>query len=175
MYQLTPRQFEIVADTFQKVFPHTYLFCNGLDSQKPILALVGFQDDQKLNWQTIAGRCAAWQKDSSLNRDALLRDSTSVAQLYLGEWEPPMSESPVAINTLGNLLIELDAGRVRLTVGPGTRYFYGRRWLEFCHERRAEMEAEGLPMNSPLTLSSVERADDLMREIYEGQVTIQTP
>jgi spermidine synthase len=173
MYQLTPRQFEIIADTFRKVFPHTYLFCNTLGGQLPVLALVGFQDDEELNWRTIAGRCAAWQKDSALNRDAWLRDSASVAQLYLGEWNPPVSESPVAINTLGNLLIELDAGRERLTVGPGSKYLYGRRWLEFCHERRAEMAAEGLPMNSPLTLSSLERADDLMREIYLGQIKAQ--
>jgi spermidine synthase len=173
MYQLTPRQFEIIADTFQKVFPHTYLFCNGLDSQKPALALIGFRDDQELNWRTIAENCAARQTNSSLNRDALLRDSASVAQLYLGEWKPPASESPVAINTLGNLLIELDAGRERLTVNPGSKYLYGRRWLEFCHERRAEMTDEGLPMNSPLTLSSLERGDNLMREIYAEQIKIQ--
>lgn len=170
MYQLTPRQFEIIADTFQQVFPHTYLFCNGLDSQKPILAMVGFQDDQKLNWQTIATNCAAWQTNSSSHWDIFLRDSASVALLYLGEWKPPASENPIAVNTLGNLLIELDAGRERITVSPGSKYLYSRRWLEFCHERRAEMMAQGLPANSPLTLSSLERTDDLMREIYSEQI-----
>lgn len=173
MYQFTPGQFEIIADTFQKVFPHTYLFCNTLDSQKPGLALVGFQGDQELNWQTIALCCAAAQKNSSLNWDPWLRDASSVARLYLGEWKPPLSESPVVINTLGNLLIELDAGRERLTAGPGSKYFYGQRWMDFCHERRAEMAAEGLPMNSPLTLSSLEQADNLMREIDAVQTNMQ--
>jgi spermidine synthase len=168
MYQFTPRQFEIVADTFQKVFPRTYLFCNTLDTQRPMVALVGFQDNQPLNWQTITERCAETQKNESLSRNPWLRDSASVARLYLGEWKPA-SEKPVAINTLGNLLIELDAGRIWLTVGPRTRYLYGRRWLQFCHQRRAEMAADGLPMNSPLTASSLEGADNLMRQVYQMQ------
>jgi hypothetical protein len=71
-------------------------------------------------------------------------------------------------------LIELDAGRERLTVSPATKYLYGRRWLKFCHERRAEMAADGLPMNSPLTLASLERADSLMREVFLRQTKTQT-
>ena len=173
MYQLTPRQFEIIAGTFQNVFPHTYLFCNALESQRPTLAMIGFQDDQKLNWPTIAGNCAARQDNSSLKGDPVLRDSASVALLYLGEWQPPASGSPVALNTLGNLLIELDAARERLTVRPGSKYFYGRRWLRFCHERRAEMMAETMPTNSPVTLISLERADNLMRDIFQGRINGQ--
>ena len=169
MYQLTPHQFEIIANTFQKVFPRAYLFCNVLNSEGPSLALVGFQDDRALNWQTIAERCAVSQKNSSLNRDALLCDPVGVAELYLGEWEPPVSESPVAVNTLGNLMLELDAGREWVTVGPGSKYSSGRRWLAFCHERYAEMIAEGLPMNSPLTISLLNQADYLMHEAYLKQ------
>jgi spermidine synthase len=174
MYQFTPRQFEIVADTFRKVFPHTCLLCNSLDSQRPMLALVGFQDDRELNWRTIGERCAEAQTGGSDKRDVVLRDSASVAHLYLGEWKPHASEKPVAINTLGNLLIELDAGREWLTAGPRTRYLYGRRWLQFCHQRRAEMAADILPPNSPLTLPSLARADDLMREVYVMQARVQT-
>jgi spermidine synthase len=174
MYQFTPRQFQIIADTFHKIFPHTYLFCNTLDSQRPALALVGFQDDQALNWRTIAARFADSQKNPVLTLDPLLRDYPSVARLYLGEWKGSASKNPVSLNTLGNLLIELDAGRERLTAGPGTRYLYGRRWLQFCHDRRAEMAAQGLPLDSPLTMSSLERADNLMREVYRIQTSIQT-
>jgi spermidine synthase len=166
MYQFTPRQFEIIADTFQKVFPRTYLFCNALDSDSPTLALVGLRDDEALNWQTIAARCAAYQNNAALNQDALLRDTDSLAQLYLGEWKSPSSETPVALNTLGNLLIELDAGRERLTGKPGAKYFYGKRWLQFCHERRAEMFAAGLPEHSPVTAAALELADARMRELY---------
>ena len=164
---------EIIADTFHNIFPHTYLFCNTLDSQRPALALVGFQDDQELNWRTIAELCAPLQKNPSLNSDPLLRDCASVARLYLGEWKRSPSENAVAINTLGNLLIELDACREWLTVSPGTKYLYGPRWLKFCHERRAEMAADGLPMNSPLTLSSLERADNLMHEVFLRQTRSQ--
>ena len=174
MYQLTPAQFEIVADTFREVFPHTHLFCNTLDSQRPGLALVGFQDDQELNWPAIKASCAAAQQSSALNWDPLLKNAASVARLYLGEWKPRASENPTAINTLGNLVIELDAGRERLTVNPGTQYLYGRRWLKFCHERRAEMAADGLPGNSPLTLSSLDRADNLMHEVYLMQTKAQS-
>jgi spermidine synthase len=173
MYQFTPRQFEIVADTFQRVFPRTYLFCNTFDTQRPMVALIGFQDDRQLNWQTIAERCAETQKNPVLALNPLLRDPASVARLYLGEWKPPASDTAVPINTLGNLLIELDAGREWLTAGPQTRYFYGRRWLQFCHQRRAEMAANGPPTNSPLTLATLERADNLMREVYLMQTKTQ--
>jgi spermidine synthase len=174
MYQLTPRELEIIAGTFQKVFPHTYFFCNTLDTQRPALALVGFQDDQELNWRTIAEGCDAAQKNSSLNQDPWLRNAASVAQLYLGEWKPPVSEDATAINTLGNLRIELDAGCEWITAGPGTRYLYGHRWLEFCEARRVEMAAEGLPMNSPVTLSSLEHANNLAREILRVQSQMQS-
>lgn len=166
MYQFTPRQFAIIADTFQKVFPHTYLFCNALDSDSPTLALVGLRDDAELNWQTIAARCAAYQNNAALNQDALLRGTDSLVQLYLGEWKSPADKTPVTLNTLGNLLIELDAGRERLTGHPGAKYFYGRRWLQFCHERRAEMVAAGPPSNSPVTAAALDLADARMRELY---------
>ena len=166
MYQFTPHQFEIIADTFQKVFPHTYLFCNALDSESPTLALVGLRDDAELNWQTIAARCAAYQKNTALNQDVLLRGRDSFVQLYLGEWNSPADKTPVTLNTLGNLLIELDAGRERLTGHPGAKYFYGKRWLQFCHERRAEMVAAGLPSDSPVTAAALDLADARMRELY---------
>lgn len=174
MYQFTPDQFEIIADTFQRIFPRTYLFCNALDSQRPALALVGFQDDRVLNWQTIATRCAEAQKDGALKQDHVLGDSAGVARLYLGEWTPLVSAEPAAVNTLGNFLIELEAGRERLTVNPGTEYLYGARWLKFCHERRTEMAADGLPMNSPLTLSSLAQSDRIMGEVYLRQAKMET-
>jgi hypothetical protein len=36
------------------------------------------------------------------------------------------------------------------------------------------MAAQGLPLDSPLTMSSLERADNLMREVYRIQTSIQT-
>lgn len=166
MYQFTPHQFQVIADTFQNVFPHTCLFCNALDTESPTLALVGLRDDAALNWQTIAARCAAYQKNTALNQDVLLRGTDSVVQLYLGEWKSPADKAPAALNTLGNLLIELDAGRERLTGHPGAKYFYGKRWLQFCHERRAEMVAAGLPSDSPVTAAALDLADARMREVY---------
>jgi spermidine synthase len=168
MYQFTPAQFEIIANTFQKAFPHTHLFCNALESEDPTLALVGFQDDRELDWRMIAARCSAIQMRGVIN-DSLLRSPESIAQLYLGEWQTPRVEGGVvAFNTLGNLLIELDASRERLVGKPGAKYFYGSRWLRFCHDRRAGMMAQSPPMNSPLTVASLELADDRMREDYQA-------
>lgn len=175
MYQLTPSQFEIIAATFREVFPHTYCFCSTLDSERPALALVGFQGDQELNWQDIAACCTKARKNDTLNRDPLVREIAGVADLYLGEWKPDAWKPPVPINTLGNLLIELDAGRERLTVSPATEYLYGRRWLKFCHQCRAKMIADGLPMNSPLTMSSLERVDRAMNQVDLMQSRAQSP
>ncbi len=166
MYQFTPRQLEIVADTFRSVFPHTFLFCNAMDSEVPTLALVGFQDDRELSWQSLETRRLTFQQ-RGLVHDAFLQSPESIAQLYLGAWRGPAQQgAPPALNTLGNLLIELDAGRERITGNPGAKYFFGDRWLRFCHDQRSEILAQGLPANSPLTIALLEQADDRMREDF---------
>ncbi|TVR54469.1 MAG: spermidine synthase [Puniceicoccaceae bacterium] len=142
MYQLTPEQFEIIAATFREVFPETHLFAGGFRHQSPILALVGFADTP-LDWDVVADRCREERAAGGV-RDLLMRHPEGLATLYLG---PLRSEdlAPVGpLNTLGNLRVELDAGRERVTGNPGAKYFYGSRWLEFAGRRESLLGETGL-------------------------------
>lgn len=128
MYQLTPAQFAVIADTFRAVFPKTFLFHNAAGPGAPAVALVGYADDRELNWPEIGARAAA----SHLG-DPHVASRNRIADLYLGRWK----DTPGGrINTLGNLAIELDAGAERLTGHPGAKYFYGSRWDAFVSARR---------------------------------------
>lgn len=48
----------------------------------------------------------------------------------------------VRVNTLGNLLVELEAGRSRLTARPPARYLAGEHWFMFCAERRKSLQLD---------------------------------
>jgi spermidine synthase len=117
LYQLTPSQLEIIAATFQQVFPDTYVFASPAGDPRPVLALVGLQGDGKPQVQT--GRLLEHGK---------LEEFESFS---LGSW--PM-KSPSRINTLGNLAIELNAALERLTGQPGKKYLHGNRWENYRAE-----------------------------------------
>ena len=134
MYQLTPEQFRTIADTFAAAFPDTHLFTNGFRGDSPALALVGWRD-APLDWPAIATRTAAAR---DFIRDPLLRHVEGIAMLYLGRWQPTPGG---ALNTLGNLRVELDAGRERLTGNPAAKYLAHARWFQFCAERRTHLDA----------------------------------
>jgi len=122
LYQLTPWQLETIAATFQKVFPRTYVFASPAADPMPVLALVGFEGHHSIDIQNVH------QHSQEL---AAANGAHDLEAWYLGEWRPMESAD---INTLGNLSIELDAGRERLTDRPGAKYLQGRRWSKYRAE-----------------------------------------
>lgn len=136
MYQLTPREFEAIAGTFRAAFPRAAIFSNGFAGDAPALAMVGFRDGTPVNWETVFRRCAEAREKNEV-RDPLLRHGEGVALLALGELGAEDRSPAPPRNTLGNLWLELDAARERLTGQPGAKYYFGSRWFQFCAERRA--------------------------------------
>lgn len=137
MYQLTPPQFEVIADTFAKTFGRVHLFRSTLDTASPAIALVGFRDGA-LDWNTLARRCEA-ETDPVLLDDPLMRYIQGQKMLYLGRLESTADSSERPINTLDNLWVELDAGRQRVTGNPGRKYYFGSRWVDFLDTRLENM------------------------------------
>jgi spermidine synthase len=121
LYQLTPSQVETILATFQKAFPKTFLFASPANERMPVLAMVGFAGDQEVD----ISRMGHFEEISSFV------DVPKIQALYLGKWRPTGSS---VINSLGNLAIELDAGRERLTGHPGTKYLQGSRWAIYREE-----------------------------------------
>ena len=127
MYQLTPGQFDLILASFGRAFSRAHLIRNGFGARRPTLALIGFLDGD-LDWDVVDRRCRE-SRDGSTVADPVARHADAVAMLYAGPWTRPEASGPV--NTLGNLRLELDAGRVRVAENPAGKYLHGDRWLEW--------------------------------------------
>ncbi|HEY5914661.1 MAG TPA: fused MFS/spermidine synthase [Verrucomicrobiae bacterium] len=143
--QLTPEQFEVVAATFQRVFGEVCLFRDHLYSRSLPIALVGFKD-ARLNWEIVARRCESERAEGAI-RDPLCRHAEGIAMLYLGTVTSEQRPAP-NLNTLDNLLVELEAGW-HLLAGNPTGYFAGTSdtWLKFLNTQSARIQHGGeLPL-----------------------------
>lgn len=85
LYQLGPAEFELIADSFASVFPHTTLWWGQFDAKHPIIALVGSEEPLDVDPVGLESRMDAWN-DIPDGRDADLRGPADLAALYLGGW-----------------------------------------------------------------------------------------
>ena len=138
MSQLTGEHFETIAATFKRAFGEVYLFRNHFKTKSVPVALVGFKEG-KLNWDTVARRCE-FERQKGRLRDPVCRHAQGLALLYLGTYVPD-SNSEGLLNTLGNLRVELGAGR-HLLAGSPADYFHGDGdlWLTFLQRQLAGLE-----------------------------------
>ena len=105
IYQLNRENFEIIAATFQKVFPETLVIYANIDSSNPVLGLVATKDNRKWQKQLLSRRFDSIP-ESLTEVDIAL---TAAKALVVGVLkEETMSE--VEVNTLDNLRIEISAG-----------------------------------------------------------------
>ena len=130
MYQLSPQQFEVIANTFEKVFEKVYLFRNGFGFATPQVCLIGIEEGRYgyLDWEMLEKRCLEIRLANKI-RDPIIRHPEGIGMLYLGQWKSDEPDLPV--NTLNNLWIEHNASLVRIAGNPGETYYYATRWLEF--------------------------------------------
>lgn len=128
MFQLTDQQFQIIASSFADAFEEVDLVVNGFDLNQPALGLIGFSD-ASLDLSEIRLRIERCQTDGVL--DPIVRHEDGFQLAYLGKWNIDRS---LPLNTLDNLLIELDAGRLRVTGRPFDLYQIGPRWIEWLRK-----------------------------------------
>lgn len=147
MYQLTPGQFDAIANTFAAEFPQTHLFMNHLRTRSPMLGLVAWNaaGHGSIDWDVLAERCDELRSADRV-RDPILRHRPGVEMLYLGRWTPqPAATKHV---TLSDPFLEYAAAKVRLSKRPRESYFHPTRWIRFCRARQQRGSAGGL---SPTT------------------------
>jgi len=95
LYQLGPREFKIIANTFQTVFPHVQLWRGSSNPRYPMLGLVGSNHEIDLERDLLAepnSRAEAYTKDS------YLLDLPSLFLLYAGNQDalrPLVSDTPL--------------------------------------------------------------------------------
>ena len=136
MYQLSPQQFEVIANTFEEVFKNVYLFRNGFRFATPQVCLIGFKEGifGHLDWESVQKRCLDIRSADKI-RDPIIRHPEGIGTLYLGRWRRLQAdEADLPVNTLNNLWVENNASFVRIAGNPEKTYFYAARWLDFLED-----------------------------------------
>ncbi len=164
LYQLTAEDLQVIVATFRMVFPEVHLFVNGFRPDTAALAMVGFQEGGRINWEQVERRTAG-ERDHGGVSDPLMRWVEGVEMLYLGSVKEP---SVGSVHTLNNLLIELRAGRERVTGRPEEKYLTGERW----HTLSREMRENAIARNeaSPERLREADRLAGLELQLRRGEI-----
>ncbi len=135
MYQLNNDQFMVILNTFLQVFEEAEIFMRESTAGSPALGLMG-GNGFALDGDTVARRVAA---DGAGLSDPYLVSLERLRALWVGTAHRGLVDGPV--NTLDNLWIELDAGRLRVLRGEAAPYLRGVRWEEWIVEFRAALLA----------------------------------
>jgi len=139
MYQLTADQFAIIARTFLSVFPEAELLRGNRES-RPLLGLVGCRSGT-IEFSHVDARCALLRQQQRIS-DKVLLSRSGIESLYLGRVDAGALPD-AQINTLNNAVVELLAGRIRVTRDPRvaevnrtpqSAYLIGQQWVAFERE-----------------------------------------
>lgn len=104
-HQLSERQFQTVATTFQSVFPQTLVVMGGVSSKTPSIALCGKKNDDQWTTQELIRKIGRARAEKGLNDELLLNAQLLIAGVLNGDAFPS-----TPINTLDNARLELGAG-----------------------------------------------------------------
>ncbi|WP_254510583.1 fused MFS/spermidine synthase [Anatilimnocola floriformis] len=85
MYQMGPGDFELIANSFAKVFPHTTLWWVRASANWPVLGLVGSETPIEFA-ETAAAKGFVEHHPHSGQQDDWLADGNSILSYYIGDW-----------------------------------------------------------------------------------------
>jgi spermidine synthase len=86
LYQLGPREFEMIANSFATVFPQTTLWRGELSGDSPLMALVGSEQPLTLGAGALAARLATLSEPPWRKADVLGGSVDDLLTLYAGDW-----------------------------------------------------------------------------------------
>tara|TARA_B100000315_G_scaffold255359_1_gene298528 strand:+ start:3743 stop:6283 length:2541 start_codon:yes stop_codon:yes gene_type:complete len=140
LYQLGPREFKIIAKTFQSVFPHVQLWRGSINPRYPVLGLVGSNHEIDLARDLLAGTTSDGEVYPT---DPYLVDLPSLFLLYAGNEEAlrPLLHG-IPLNSDDRPLVEYLAPMSHLSshqlLGETLIYFFddmlhGPGWVSESH------------------------------------------
>jgi spermidine synthase len=142
LYQLTREEFEIVAATFQEVFPDALLFRGDFYAQHPIVALVGSRDGRLEGPATMA---AARRLAGRGVEDRWVTHPLGPWALYAGPLAAIASDwQEVPRNTVDRPVLEFLAPRHHAGGASGvSRPFVGLAFASFAKDVREQADQAG--------------------------------
>ncbi len=100
VYQVSKREFEMIANSFASVFPNTTIWWGRLGAGAPVIALIGSNEKLKVDSYQLGARLRG------LNRELGSLDSSIATPLlvwnhYIGDWdvEAALARNPSHLNT----------------------------------------------------------------------------
>ncbi len=84
LYQLGPREFELIANSFASVFPHTSIWWGQLEKTSPVIALVGSNSELVIDADRLRKRQEALFQN--VNMDPAVATPERLLDHYIGDW-----------------------------------------------------------------------------------------
>lgn len=126
MYQMGEVEFELIANSFAKVFPHTTIWWGQLSQRKPVVALIGSRKKIVIDPQRLRDDLDSVNR----HRDSVDPAMSSVERFwrqYAGDWKPT---STTRLNTdefpRVEFLTPLSSRSRKLLSGPNFEDYYHR-------------------------------------------------
>lgn len=85
LYQLGPREFELVANSFASIFSSTTIWWAQLETTSPVVCLIGTQSPLSVDIDTLNARIETLQANLEV-MDPTITKSHRLLDLYLGDW-----------------------------------------------------------------------------------------
>ncbi len=155
-HQLTRGEFENILAAFCDVFGEAEGFVDGFLPMAPSIALVGWNEGERLDWDAVRARCDRERLAGGM-LDPVVRHAEGIRLLHVGTFR--REDVDAVANTLDNNRVELAAG-LRQIRGAGSRGTMRdgewRAWLrgegspDPLAARLHEAEARALRLRVPL-------------------------
>lgn len=124
LYQMGSREFELIADSFSTVFPHTTLWWGQLEAHGAIVALIGSEEPITVDLHQLRNRFEALRNGLSTS-DPYLTRAEHLFELCLGKWP---RRNPKRLNTDEHPRVEFLAPRSHgdrdLLIGQTLRQYF---------------------------------------------------
>ncbi|WP_197356107.1 fused MFS/spermidine synthase [Aureliella helgolandensis] len=140
LYQMGIPEFESIADSLRRVFPHVTLWWGRLHPTRPILALVASEEPLDFNFQLLDERLQDLQATGEFS-DSQLRSAISLAELFAGDW--PL-RNQVTLNTDEHPWVEF---RSPISHRSG-QLFQGPRLREYLLHQLEQNSADSVRFSS---------------------------
>lgn len=127
MYQMGEHEFELIANSFSKVFPHTSIWWGQLSQRKPVVALIGSRQPIIVDADRFAADLDSINRQQS-SVDPAMDSVERFWQQYAGDWKPT---STTRLNTdefpRVEFLTPLSSRNRTLLSGPNFEDYYQRK------------------------------------------------
>lgn len=138
LYQMGPGDFELIANSFAQVFPHTTLWWVRTNANSPVLGLIGSEEPILFARTAAAAGYEEHHPHSGL-RDEWLADGNAILSYYIGDW-PRRQFSAAELNTDEHPRVEFSAPIAHVD----NRKLRGGRMRTYYDEVFAKLPQQGV-------------------------------